>query len=38
MAGNSAYEDILNCFERIGQQLTPEINKYFSGFDSYLVL
>ena len=30
--GDGAYSELLNCFERVGIELRPEIDKYFSNF------
>ncbi len=32
LGGKGAYLELLNCFERIGLELRPEIDKYFSKF------
>ena len=32
LGGNGAYEKLLNCFERVGIELRPEIDKYFEKF------
>jgi type II restriction enzyme len=32
LGGRGDYEDILDCFEQIGIELRPEINKYFDKF------
>lgn len=32
LGGKGAYKDLLNCFERVGIELRPEIDKYFSKF------
>lgn len=32
LGGKGAYLELLNCFERIGLELSPEIDKYFSKF------
>jgi type II restriction enzyme len=32
IGGKGAYQDLLDCFERIGIELRPEIDKYFSKF------
>lgn len=32
LGGTGAYEELLNCFERVGIQLRPEIDKYFEKF------
>jgi type II restriction enzyme len=32
LGGKGAYEDLLDCFERIGIELRPEIDEYFSKF------
>jgi len=32
LGGDGAYEELLNCFERVGVELRPEIDKYFLKF------
>ncbi len=32
LGGTGAYEELLNCFERVGIELRPEIGKYFEKF------
>lgn len=32
LGGNGAYQDLLDCFERVGIELRPEIDEYFSKF------
>jgi len=32
LGGKGAYIDLLNCFEKVGIELRPEIDKYFSKF------
>ena len=32
LGGTGAYEELLNCFERVGIALRPEIDKYFEKF------
>ncbi len=32
LGGSGAYEELLNCFERVGIELRPEIDKYFEKF------
>ncbi len=32
LGGTGAYEELLNCFERVGIKLRPEIDKYFEKF------
>ena len=32
LGGKGAYKDLLDCFERVGIELRPEIDKYFSKF------
>lgn len=32
LGGDGAYEELLNCFERVGIELRPEIDEYFSKF------
>ena len=32
VGGKGAYQDLLNCFERVGIELRPEIDKYFERF------
>ena len=34
LGGKGAYEDLLDCFERVGIELRPEIDKYFAKFRS----
>jgi hypothetical protein len=34
LGGKGAYNELLNCFERVGIELRPEIDKYFSKFKS----
>ena len=34
LGGNGTYEDLLGCFERVGIELRPEIDKYFTKFRS----
>ena len=33
LGGQGAYKEILDCFERVGIELRPEIDKYFSRFN-----
>lgn len=33
LGGKGAYSELLNCFERVGIELRPEIDKYFSKFE-----
>ena len=33
LGNDGAYEDLLNCFERVGIELRPEIDAYFSKFE-----
>ena len=33
LGGDGAYEELLDCFERVGLELRPEIDAYFSKFD-----
>jgi type II restriction enzyme len=33
LGGDGAYQDILNCFERVGIELRDEIDQYFSKFN-----
>jgi len=33
LGGEGAYEDLLDCFERVGIELRPEIDKYFERFE-----
>lgn len=33
LGGKGAYQDLLNCFERVGLELRPEIDEYFSRFN-----
>lgn len=32
LGGNNTYQELLNCFEKAGIELRPEIDKYFSKF------
>ena len=32
LGGEGAYNDLLNCFERVGVELRPEIDNYFTKF------
>jgi len=32
LGGEGAYNELLNCFERVGIELRPEIDAYFSKF------
>ncbi len=32
LSGDSAYQDLLDCFERVGIELWTEINHYFEKF------
>jgi len=32
LGGKGAYSELLNCFERVGIEMRPEIDKYFSKF------
>ena len=32
IGGKGAYQDLLDCFERVGIELSPEIDKYFERF------
>ena len=32
LGGTGAYEELLNCFERVGIELRPEIDRYFEKF------
>ena len=32
IGGKGTYQDLLDCFERVGIELRPEIDKYFSKF------
>jgi type II restriction enzyme len=34
LGGKGAYDDLLGCFERVGIELRPEIDKYFAKFKS----
>jgi type II restriction enzyme len=34
LGGDGAYEELLNCFERVGIELRDEINNYFSSFNT----
>ena len=31
LGGDGAYQDLLDCFERAGIELRPEIDQYFEG-------
>lgn len=33
LGGEGAYQDLLGCFERVGLELRPEIDEYFSRFN-----
>lgn len=33
LGGDGAYQDLLDCFERVGIELRPEIDKYFEKFE-----
>ncbi len=33
LGGEGAYQDLLDCFERVGLELRPEIDEYFSRFN-----
>ncbi len=33
LGGEGAYQDLLNCFERVGIELRPEIDNYFEKFE-----
>lgn len=33
LGGKGAYQDLLDCFERVGLELRPEIDEYFSRFN-----
>jgi type II restriction enzyme len=33
VGGEGAYEELLNCFERVGIELRPEIDEYFKKFN-----
>ncbi len=33
LGGKGAYQDLLGCFERVGLELRPEIDEYFSRFN-----
>ena len=33
LGGEGAYRDLLDCFEKSGQELRPEIDSYFSKFN-----
>jgi type II restriction enzyme len=35
LGGKETYSDLLGCFERVGIELRPEIDKYFSRFSKY---
>jgi type II restriction enzyme len=32
VGGDGAYQDLLDCFERVGIELRDEIDQYFAGF------
>jgi len=32
LGGKGAYQELLDCFERVGIELGPEIDKYFAKF------
>jgi hypothetical protein len=32
LGGEGAYFELLNCFERVGIELKPEIDEYFARF------
>ncbi len=32
LGGKGAYEDLLDCFERAGIELRPEVDKHFAKF------
>ena len=34
LGGDDSYSGLLDCFERVGLELRPEIDDYFSKFDS----
>lgn len=34
LGGHGAYDELLNCFERVGIELRPEIDNYFNKFKS----
>ena len=34
LGGQGAYNELLNCFERVGIELRPEIDAYFSKFNT----
>jgi hypothetical protein len=34
MRGDGSYEELLNCFERVGIKLRPVLDRYFSKFKS----
>ncbi len=34
LGGKGAYEDLLDCFEKVGIELRPEIDQYFAKFRS----
>ncbi len=35
LGGNDAYQDLLNCFERVGIKMRSEIDSYFSNFNKF---
>ena len=32
LGGDGAYQDLLDCFERVGIELRPEVDQYFERF------
>ena len=32
IGGNNSYQILLDCFEKVGQELRPEIDSYFAKF------
>jgi hypothetical protein len=34
LGGDGSYEELLNCFERVGIKLRPVLDRYFSRFRS----
>lgn len=35
LGGKDAYEDLLDCFERVGIELRSEIDEYFKKFENH---
>jgi type II restriction enzyme len=34
LGGDNSYQELLNCFERVGIELRDEVNRYFSKFNT----